>query len=310
MFTNFPKKKVLISIIGVMIFYMIFVILSDVEKLFFSINSMKLELIPAILGIQFISFFFRSIRQRKFLKKIGFDLTFKKNFIIFLSGLSMLMTPGGTGSAIKLQFLKNEFGYQRRKTLPIVFYERYHDFLAIITIMIIFSFFYSVLISQILIGISISVMLITFVILRKEKFLNIILEKFGKIKFVKKFLDNTIETKNSLISLISIKEFVFAWIVSIVAVMLDLVAVYLIFDAIKIKIGFIESSLLFLTSIIAGLFSFLPAGIGVTELSFLGLLSIYGIEFSLATAVVLVIRFLTLWFSTIVGFITMKFVKF
>jgi len=92
--------------------------------------------------------------------------------------------------------------------------------------------------------------------------------------------------------------------------MLDLVAVFLIFKSLEMELGFIESSQIFLTSIIAGLFSFLPAGIGVTEGSYLGLLVSHGFEISIATAIVLVVRLLTLWYSTIVGFITMKFLKF
>lgn len=310
MLKNISRKKVLLSIIGIMIFYVIFIIVSDVDTLFRSILSMKFELIPVILGLQFFAFFLRSLRQKELFKKIGFNISLKKNFIIFLSGLSMLMTPGGTGSAIKLQFLKNEFGHLRRKTLPIVFYERYHDFLAIITIMIVFSFFYSVLLSQILIIISSIVIAIFFIIAKNEKLIETILNRFGQIKLVKKFLDNTFETKNSLVSLTSTKPFVFAWGISIVSVIVDLIAVFLIFESLEIKIEFIESSQLFLTSIIAGVFSILPAGVGVTELSFVTLLSSYGINLSLATTSVLIIRFLTLWFSTIVGFITMRFVKF
>lgn len=303
-------RSVILTIIGIMIIYAILVVVSDSEKLFTTINSMKIEIIPLILGIQFVSFFLMSIRQFEFFKRIGINIPFKKNFVIFLSGLSMLMTPGGTGSAIKLQFLKNEFGHLRRKTIPIVLYERYQDFLAIITIMIVISFFYSFFVSQILIGVSSAIILLVFIIIKNEKIADSILTKFGKIKLVGRFLDNTIETSTSLTALTSTRPFLIGWILGVGAVMLDLMAVYLIFYALGIDLEFVESSQLFMTSIIAGVFSFMPAGIGVTEGSFLGLLTLNGIEFSIATAAVLIIRFLTLWYSTVVGFITIKFMKF
>lgn len=293
-----------------MIFYVILVIFSDTKALIDVIRSMKIEFIPLVLGIQFLVFFLRSIRQKEFFRNVGINMSVKRNFTIFLSGMSMLMTPGGTGSAIKLQFIKNEYGHLRRKTIPVVFYERYHDFLAIVVLMIIFSFFYSFIISQILIIISSILLILIFMIMKHTKITGKILTKLGNIKFVKKFLDSTEETTNSFSSLISTKSFALGWIISMGAVILDLVTVYLIFYAMQINLNFIVTSQLFLTSIIAGLFSLLPAGAGVTEGSFLSLLVSNGIKISLASAVVLVIRFVTLWFATIVGFITLKFLKF
>jgi len=306
---NFSRKGFIFSIIGIMIIYTIIVILSDFDKLTTAIISMKIELIPIILGIQFISFFLRSLRQKEFFHQINIHLSMKKNFVIFLSGLSMLMTPGGLGSGIKLQFLKNEFGHQRRKTLPIVLYERYHDFLAIISIMIVISFFFSLFVSNILIIVSSIIIFTVSIIIKHEKIAKLFLDKFGKLKPIKKFLDSTEEMHDSLTALMSLRPLIIGWSISITAVILDLIAVYLIFSALDIELEFIVTSQLFLTSIIAGVFSLLPAGIGVTEGSLLGLLASHGLEFSLASAAVLIVRGLTLWFSTIVGFITIKFIK-
>jgi glycosyltransferase 2 family protein len=307
---QFPRKKILISIIGIMIFYTVFIIYFDAEKLLKIIGTMNVELIPLILGIQFISFFFRSVRQKIFLKKIKIQISTKKSFLVFLSGLSMLMTPGGTGGIIKAQFLKNEYGYSRRKTIPIVIYERYHDFLAIITIMGIFSIFYSIYITQILLIISSIILFFTYLILKNQKILKKIFGKIEKIKIIKKISSDFLETNNSISQLMSSKIFLQGWLIGVCAVLLDLIAVYLIFISLDIDYTFFMSSQLFLASVISGVLSFLPAGIGVTEGSLLGLFMINGMELSFASATVLIIRFLTLWFSTIVGFITLKFLKF
>lgn len=283
--------------------------LSDTQTLFTTIRSMKIEFIPLILLIQFLVFFVRGLRQQVFFKSLDIKITTRRSFAIFLSGMSMIMTPGGTGSAIKLQFIKNEYGHQRRKTLPIVLYERYHDFLGIVTIMVGFSFFYSILASQIFMGVSTALLVLSFVVLSNKKFTKIILVKFGNFKLIRKFIDDTTETQNSISSLTSKRTFAIGWLISICAVLLDLLTVYLIFYSLSIKIDFFASSQLFLTSILAGVFSFLPGGIGITEGSFLKLLLNYGIGLSFASASVLMIRFLTLWFATLIGAITLKFVK-
>jgi uncharacterized membrane protein YbhN (UPF0104 family) len=53
----------------------------------------------------------------------------------------------------------------------------------------------------------------------------------------------------------------------------------------------------------------LPAGIGVTEGSFGGLLSLLEIEISFALALAIVVRLFTLWFGVAVGFISLKLSK-
>jgi len=52
--------------------------------------------------------------------------------------------------------------------------------------------------------------------------------------------------------------------------------------------------------------SFIPGGVLVTEASLLGLLVKNGVLFGVASTVVLFLRFVTLWFYTIIGFLTLK----
>ena len=60
------------------------------------------------------------------------------------------------------------------------------------------------------------------------------------------------------------------------------------------------------SSLIVGALSFIPGGLGVAEGSLIGLFSLQNIDFSEAIVIVVLIRFFTLWFSTIAGFIALK----
>ena len=53
-----------------------------------------------------------------------------------------------------------------------------------------------------------------------------------------------------------------------------------------------------------------PGGLGVTEGSFAGLLALYGFELQTTLVLAIIIRFFTLWFGVIVGFISLKLIKF
>ena len=64
---------------------------------------------------------------------------------------------------------------------------------------------------------------------------------------------------------------------------------------------------IYVTSIILGVISFLPLGIGVAEGRLVGFLTMDGIEFNLATTLVVFIRLFTRWIAVSVGFIALKF---
>ena len=60
------------------------------------------------------------------------------------------------------------------------------------------------------------------------------------------------------------------------------------------------------SSILLGFISFLPMGIGVTEGTLTGFLSLQGIEISLAATIVVFIRIFTRWLGVGIGFVFLK----
>ena len=62
------------------------------------------------------------------------------------------------------------------------------------------------------------------------------------------------------------------------------------------------------SSILLGVASFLPMGIGVTEGSLAGFFTLQGIDVSLALTIVIFIRIFTRWIGVSLGFIFLKVV--
>jgi uncharacterized membrane protein YbhN (UPF0104 family) len=60
------------------------------------------------------------------------------------------------------------------------------------------------------------------------------------------------------------------------------------------------------SSLIIGAISFIPGGVGITEGSIAGLLTLGGIELSVALVLGIMIRIFTLWFGVGIGFIFLK----
>ena len=66
----------------------------------------------------------------------------------------------------------------------------------------------------------------------------------------------------------------------------------------------LEKIQIFYTSILFGSLLFIPGGIGATEGLFVTLLMDKNVEFSLASILIIFLRFVTIWALTGIGFVT------
>ena len=71
----------------------------------------------------------------------------------------------------------------------------------------------------------------------------------------------------------------------------------------QINLTYFDSIQLFYSSLLLGIFSFLPGGVGVTEGIFVNLMVNDGYPIPLASSVIIFLRFITIWSVSILGFI-------
>lgn len=306
---NFIKNKTIFIIIGITCIYIGFALYSDISKISEHLFKIDPTFLLIILPIEICAFFIRSIRQKILLDDIGVRISFTSNFKLYVAGLSMTITPGGSGSVIKSHFLKKQYDYPNSKTLPLVFVERFHDFLAVTTIIFISLFFSYIWQSFVLVGLSSLFLIIIYSIFRKPILLEKFLSKVKKIKFLSKYIPS-LEFNKSLVMLTTWKTTIKAWSISIISWSLEIITFYYVFKAFDIHLNFIESGQIVYTSILVGALSFLPAGLGITEGSLIVLLTERGYELSIVIAAVFMIRIVTVWFATGIGFVfTHRFLK-
>ena len=294
-------------VIIILIFYIVMILLSDINKISEEFTKVKIEYISLAILFSSVSLMLRAFRQKKFLDKLGINLSLKKNIALFFSGMSMIITPLGAGELIKSHFLKRNYNQPMSKTSPIVFIERFHDLLAVVTILfttLIISFFWE---GGIILSISLSLLVFLYLIAKNNKFLQFIQKRLSKIKFLKKLIPSS--EFNETFSKLTRKEILLTgWGISVASFVFDALAVYMGFLAFAQDFEFVKIVQYYYTSILFGVISFLPAGIGITEGTFVGLLMSSGLELPIASAIVLLTRLTTIWFATMVGFLSYHFV--
>jgi uncharacterized protein (TIRG00374 family) len=305
---KFSKSdKLIISVILFLAFYVTFVFFSDIGKVSSEFMKIKIEFVFLSILFSTLSLLIRAFRQKKLLDKLGIQISTRKNIALFFSGMSMIITPLGIGGLIKSHFLKRNYNQSISKTAPIVFFERFNDLFAIITILAVvlaLNYFWQ---GIVILGIGFTLLVVLYLVMSNKIFLQFFQTKIKKISFLNNFLPNP-EFYDTF-SIFTKKETTFSiWALSVLSFIFDAFAIYSGFLAFGQNMGFIETTGYYFFSILFGAISFLPAGIGITEGSFVGLLVSNDLELHLASSIVLLTRFTTIWFATVIGFIAYRFV--
>jgi len=302
---NFKKqeKKILIVFIVAIIFYSLFVILADVRKIIAVADKFDFFILPLLLFITTLNYLVRGYRFSYLLKKIKIHLQFKEALAIFLSGLSMTITPGKSGEIIKAYLVKKKTGNRFSEMVPLLIIERLTDGVAMILLGLGGIYFFKN--SLIFFGLSsLSVLFFILLIKLKKQIINFIKhfeKKFHHLKLLDFFL---VFFKNSQKLLTSL-TFIKAVLIGMVAWFFEGLVLYLIISQFMAT-GFIHgialSLFIFSFSSIAGFFTFIPGGIGVAEGSITYFLTFFlKLNLPQAIFITLIFRFVTLWFGVGVG---------
>ena len=292
-----------------MIFYFGIILFSDINKISIELTKITWEYYPLIFLIVVLNIILLGIRFHFLLQKLDLKLKLSESILIFISGLSMVLTPAAGGTIIKSVILKKKIGKSYSSTAPLIIYEKWLELTSLLVVIGIFLLWIDLVESLILFIIGIPLCVVFFIILKNVKGLNYVNKLFRKIGPLKNININVDEAKNSFDKLTSFKTISGSLLITLVTKINVMVMIFLIFQSFGINFDFFLTSQIYFTSYLIGMLSFIPGGIIVTETSLLGLLMKHSIEFGLASILVIIIRFVTLWFPTIIGFIALKSVS-
>ena len=294
------KTKFIWIVLATILFYVLLILISDVDAISKHFLQIKIEFLFVIFFLVFLSHMVKSVRQRKLLHVLGEKIPPIQNFIIYMAGLLLINTPGGVGTLIKSVYLKKSFKVSTDKSIAVIFLERYHDLLAGTFIILASLSIYFSFISLSLVVISSILLVVVFLLISNVNFSVFAYKKLSKIKFISQRLPD-VGPSESFSILTSPKNMIKVWLLSILGWVVDSLAVYVVFLALNIDLGYLLTSQIYFTSLGYGVLSLLPGGIGVNE-SVAGFLLVrQGLDLSIASSLVIMTRLSTVWFATIIG---------
>jgi len=231
------------------------------------------------------------------------------SYLTFFSGFVLTITPGKVGEVFKSVVLNETHGVPVAKTAPIVIAERVTDVIGIVVLIVLGSLGFSGGLKWAAIG-TVLVLFLLVVIGSRTLSLGMIglIEKMpGKIGALGPKLREAYE---SLAVMLQIRNLALPTLLSIVAWLCECLALWIILQ------GFGESTsvplavFFYATSTLVGAIIPSPGGLGVTESALMGQMTELGhVADANASAAMLLVRFATLWFAVIVGFVSLSLLK-
>ena len=300
------SKKFLL-LFGFLIFYVVFIAYSDFQEFSINISQFDFSYLPIILAFVFLGIMIKSLRQQLLYKQIEVCISFKTGILLFISGLSMIVTPGGSGELIKSYYLKKNFGYPLAKTFPVVIMERLLDLAGIVGVLLIVGLLldnYNIILLMLIL---LSTLSLIFASGKKKKLFNFLLSIIEKIPILKKQATSFSESYQVFGELTSSKIMTKTLGLSFFVWMTDAIMIYFIFIGFNLNFDIIFSTFSMYSSLLLGSLTMVPAGVGVTEVSFVEILRGEGVDTATSTSLVILFRLVTIWFLTVLGFCATRY---
>jgi len=284
--------------------YLLFSLWGGWHEVVIAVGKAGFTCFGACLFLTLVNYFCRFFRWQRYLGSMGIQIPWRRNLRIYLSGYALAMTPGKAGEALRCLLLK-EYDVSYDKSLGALFAERFADLVAAGILAMAGMSAYSRA-RPFILTVAVCIAAIMVVVWRTsaskalERFSDRLPERLAK--FVKGLVESIFHFRACFTPAnfaIGVGWGAIGWTA-------ESIGFYFVLSTLGASVTFPTAMFIYIFSVMVGALTFLPGGIGGTEVSMFELLVIKGVVAPTAVASTLVIRIATLWFSVILGLLCLS----
>jgi uncharacterized protein (TIRG00374 family) len=294
--------KAAVGFILLTCFYLGLLLWVDTKNHVLTQIHLLMHVIPFLMGISFVSYLSRYLRWHWLLSRSGYQVGWFYGFIAYLAGFAFTATPGKVGELIRIRYFSRA-GVPANISFGAFIYERSLDLIVVLILgslvisrpdLLILALSFVLIFISLLVGIALNPNLLSK--------LSIFLSHYSWIRLAKLIIvvrDGLSSCRcwfNPLDLIVSMGYGIFAW-------MLTSFGFMWLLGELGLSIQSLGAFTIYPLAMLAGAASMLPGGVGSTELAIVLLLGVYGVSTSIATIAAIGIRFATIWFAVVTGFI-------
>jgi uncharacterized protein (TIRG00374 family) len=303
------RRLLLAMILGVVV-YAAFALYRGMHEIGESLGRFHWSAFALACGLAFGNYLTRFLKWEYYLARLGIRGVPKVDSLLtFLSGLVLTVTPGKVGEVFKSLVLFQTHNVAVARTAPIVLAERLTDVLGIVILIVAGSAGFSGGLVWAAIG-AVLVLLILVAISsdRVFSFLTGLLAR-GPER-ARNLVPKVEEAWASLRTMTQPRALVIPTLLSIGAWFLECLALWVILRGFGEETSVLVSCFFYATATLAGALIPVPGGLGVTEGTLEEQLRHFGnVSAFTSTSAMILVRFATLWFAVVVGFIALGLMR-
>ena len=280
---------------------------ADLPQMLQALVNFRWQFLPLILGLTLFNYFWRYIKWQYYLGRLEIHVHWLKSLLIFLSGLSMAITPGKIGELLKAYLLKTSTDVPISRSSPIIVAERLTDGIAMIGLalagLILYRSGWEILLAVFIPGLAA-------ILLIQNRQLSLALLGMGERMPVISRIAHLVRTfYESSYTLLQWRPLLLAILIGLISWSGECGALFFVYAGLGITMSvdlFIKSMFILSVSSLVGSASGLPGGLGIADGSMLGLTHLLVTPSkAIAGAATLLIRLCTLWFGLVLGVIAL-----
>jgi len=299
--------SVVFSLILAFIVIVAVALYADAPRLVAALVHFRWEYLPLILGLTLFNYSWRFVKWQYYLKRLEVSIHWSKSLLIFVSGLSMAITPAKVGELLKSYLLKRETGVAISHTSPIILAERLTDGIAMLLLasvgLVLYRSGWEILLALLLLGLA------GILFVQNRRLVLALLGSGERLPVLPRFVHLLRAFYENTYALLRWRPLLSAILIGLVSWSGECGALYFVFTGLGVTPSvdlFIKATFILAFASLVGSASGLPGGLGAAEGSVLGLtLLLVSTSATLGAAATLLIRFCTLWFGLGLGVIAL-----
>lgn len=296
------------TLLGVAV-YVAISLYADVNALGGRLSDFSWILLLPVLGLTLTNYLLRFAKWHYLLGRTGARVTPGHSLGVFLSGLSMGITPGKIGELLKSYLLRQTHDIPMARTAPVVIAERITDLVALMLLCLVGVFSYTTDPGfQALLALAGLAVLALTVVLASRRLLKVVAGLCARLPLLRRLAPKIEEFAESMSALLSAGPLALTTGLSVAAWLCECIGFWLVIRGFPGVSAPLQMAIfIYAATTVLGALSFLPGGLGVTEGSMTLLLirMADGVTRSAAAAVTILIRLCTLWFGVVVGLVAL-----
>lgn len=264
--------------------------------------------IAVALCLSLLNYGLRFVRWQHYLHVLSYRIPAFESLKIYIAGFALTTTPAKAGEMLRSLFLK-DYGVTYHASFGAFLSERVSDLIAVLLLATLGLWEYP---SARPICISTGIVIVvTLFVLQQQAWLRKI-QKWSLRHLNRQLARSLYFFIKILIAFrecFSFKTLLFATGLGVIAWGAEGVAFYYLLSLLDVQIPVLIAVFIYAFAMLIGAVTFLPGGLGGTELTMLQLLILYHVPSADAVVATVLIRLSTLWFAVFLGLVTLPFIK-